>query len=221
MDNLWISISNNFMLPPCSHDKVSYNTDMNTTTTTVRNRAYYAAENAILNCRATMNFRSLAECATPDIRAAAATWYAEAGTFARDLPRHDWSFETACAVVAAFSPRIRWDQNKRKAFQYAHGIMPKGLRSHIVAADRCVAKGGFDGLDGLKTNAFARAIAGDQNAVVIDIWMCRAAGLGKDSLTTGQYRAISDAVRTVAREHNMAPAVMQALIWIVVRGKAQ
>jgi hypothetical protein len=28
-------------------------------------------------------------------------------------------------------------------------------------------------------------------------------------------------VRTVAREHNMAPAVMQALIWIVVRGKAQ
>jgi hypothetical protein len=28
-------------------------------------------------------------------------------------------------------------------------------------------------------------------------------------------------VRTVAREHNMAPAVMQALIWIVIRGKAQ
>jgi hypothetical protein len=167
-----------------------------------------------------MNFRSLAECATPDVRAAAETWYAEAGQFARDLPRHDWSFETACAVVAAFSPRIRWDQNKRKAFQYAHGVMPKGLRSHIAAADRCVAKG-FDGLDGLKTNAFARAIAGDLNAVVIDIWMCRAAGLGKDSLTTGQYRAISDAVRTVAREHNMAPAVMQALIWIVVRGKAQ
>jgi hypothetical protein len=114
---------------------------------------------------------------------------------------------------------------------YAHGIMPKGLKAHVAAADRCVVDG-FDGLRGLKTNAFARAIAGDGNAVVVDVWMCRAAGLVwgdkskkagtlKDAPNKGEYYAIAEAVRTVAAEYSMTPAMMQAMIWIVVRGKAQ
>ena len=166
------------------------------------------------------NFRDRAATATLFDLQAAEQWYADAGAFAQSLPRHDWSFATACSVVSAFSPRVTWAQNKRKAFQYAHGIMPKGLRSHVAAADRCVSDG-FDGLRGLKTNAFARAIAGDGNAVVVDVWMCRAARLGKDAPNKGEYHAIAEAVRTVAAEYSMSPAMMQAMIWIVVRGKAQ
>ena len=33
--------------------------------------------------------------------------------------------------------------------------------------------------------------------------------------------AIADAVREVAAEWNMEPATMQALLWIIVRGKAE
>ena len=155
-------------------------------------------------------------------RQAAEAWYDEAGDFARRLCfiRPALSMEIVCSGVSAFSPRVTWAHNKAKAAQYAQGITPKGLRSHVDAAERCVREG-FDGLRGPKTNAFARAIAGDMDAVVVDVWMCRAAGLGKDAPNKREYRAIAEAVRTVAAEYRMDPAVMQALLWIIVRGKAE
>jgi len=169
------------------------------------------------------NFIGLLSRATEaDLRAAHA-WYNDAHAFADSLTgiRPEWSMQVAASVVSAFSPRVTWAHNKAKALQYAQGITPKGLRSHVAAADRCVVEG-FKGLRGPKTNAFARAIAGDDNAVVVDVWMCRAAGLGKDAPTVTEYRAIADAVRTLAATPTvcMAPATLQALLWIVVRGKA-
>jgi hypothetical protein len=185
-----------------------YNVRMNsttTTTTTVSNR-----------------FRSLLSTATLFDHASADAWYVEAGDFARRLCfiRPDWSMEISCSVVSAFSPRVTWAHNKRKAHEYAQGITPKGLRSHVEAADRCVREG-FDGLRGPKTNAFARAIAGDRDAVVVDVWMCRAAGLGKDAPNKTEYRIIANAVREVASAYNMDAATMQALLWIIIRGKAE
>jgi hypothetical protein len=79
---------------------------------------------------------------------------------------------------------------------------------------------GFDALNGLKTNAFARAIAGDADAVVIDVWMMRAAGMDTDSPNKSQYLALSSAVATVADEFSITPRTAQALIWIIVRGGA-
>jgi hypothetical protein len=79
---------------------------------------------------------------------------------------------------------------------------------------------GFDALKGLKTNAFARAIAGDTDAVVIDVWMCRAANLGTDSPNKTQYNFLADAVRDAAQIFGLSPRTAQALIWIIVRGGA-
>jgi hypothetical protein len=187
--------------------KVWYNTDMSTTitSTTVSDR-----------------FFALLSSATLFDHASADAWYTEAGDFARRLCfiRPEWSMEISCSVVSAFSPRVTWAHNKRKAQEYAQGIMPKGLRSHVDAADRCVREG-FNGLRGPKTNAFARAIAGDKDAVVVDVWMCRAAGLGKDAPNVGEYRTIANAVRNVASSYNMDAATMQALLWIIIRGKAE
>jgi hypothetical protein len=155
--------------------------------------------------------------------AAADKWYDDAAMFAYTLRtmRPEWDMEVAASVIAAFSPRVTWAHNKAKAIQYAQGITPKGLRSHVVAADRCV-QDGFDGLRGPKTNAFARAIAGDTSAVVVDVWMCRAAGLEKDAPNATEYRAIADAIRAIARTPAvcMTPSTLQALLWIIVRGKA-
>lgn len=163
----------------------------------------------------------LGQATVADLNAANA-WYAEAGTFADSLrSTTGWNMEVAASVVSAFSPRVTWAHNKAKAAQYAQGIAPKGLRSHVVAADRCVVAG-FAGLRGPKTNAFARAIAGDRNAVVVDVWMCRAAGLGKDAPNATEYRAIADAIRAIACTPTvcMEPATLQAMLWIIVRGKA-
>jgi hypothetical protein len=164
----------------------------------------------------------LSEARAEHLRAAE-RWYDEAGAFAESLrTTTGWSLETSASVVSAFSPRVTWAHNKAKAMQYAQGITPKGLRSHVVAANRCQYEG-FNGLRGLKTNAFARAIAGDREAVVVDVWMCRAAGLGKDAPNKTEYRAIESAIRTIAgfTTPSMAPATLQALLWIIVRGKAE
>jgi hypothetical protein len=169
------------------------------------------------------NFINLLTRATEADHQAASAWYNDAQAFANSLrPITGWNLEVAASVVSAFSPRVTWGHNKAKALQYAQGITPKGLGSHVAAADRCVADG-FNGLRGLKTNAFARAIAGDTQAVVVDVWMCRAAGLGKDAPNKTEYRAIADAIRTIAstRVVNMEPATLQALLWIIVRGKAE
>ena len=177
-----------------------------------------------VRARATESFITLLSRATVADLQAARVWYCEANQFAESLTviRPEWSMEVAASVVSAFSPRVTWAHNKAKALQYAQGITPKGLRSHVVAADRCCAEG-FNGLRGPKTNAFARAIAGDSGAVVVDVWMCRAADLGKDAPNATEYRAIADAIRSIARTPTvcMAPATLQALLWIIVRGKAE
>jgi hypothetical protein len=158
--------------------------------------------------------------ATPSERDSARRWYAFAGSFSRALAyAAGWSHEGAACVVSAFSPRVRWDTNLRKALAFACGETPKGLRAHVDAARRGIAEG-FAGLRALKTHNFARAIAGDREAVVIDVWMCRIAGLAKDAPNVTEYRALADAVRSVAAKHGLDPAEAQALIWVVGRGSA-
>ena len=75
---------------------------------------------------------------------------------------------------------------------------------------------GFDALNGQKTNAFARAISGDLDAVVIDVWMIRAAGLdASKGVNKTQYKELSEAVVKVAKEFGLTPRTTQALIWII------
>jgi hypothetical protein len=98
------------------------------------------------------------------------------------------------------------------------GGRPKGLQNNLTMADNAMTMG-FDALNGQKTNAFARAIAGDNQAVVIDVWMIRAAHLdASKSVNKTQYNTLSDSVRKVAKEFGITPRTAQALIWIVVRG---
>jgi hypothetical protein len=170
--------------------------------------------------RATAAYDAAIRAATPEQREQARRWYALAGSFSRMISHAaGWTPISGACVVAAFSPRERWESNKRKALAFACGETPRGLRDHVRAAHRGVAQG-FAGLRELKTHNFARAIWGDRFAVVIDIWMCRIAGLRKDKPNRTEYRALAGAVNYVALAHGILPAEAQALIWIVGRGSA-
>lgn len=158
--------------------------------------------------------------ATPGQIEAASIWYRDAEDVARKVAQNqDTSLEVGAAVVSAFSPRERWSTNVAKALAFSRGETPNGLSNNIRMARNALLFG-FDALKGLKTNAFARAIAGDTNAVVIDIWMCRAAGLDTDSPNVTQYRMLSDSVREAAAHFGLTPRTAQALIWIIARGGA-
>ena len=151
---------------------------------------------------------------------AASVWYFEAQEVAEDVAENmGASLEIGASIVSAFSPRERWASNVAKALAFSMNKPVTGLSNNLRMAQDAMTLG-FDALKGLKTNAFARAIAGDTDAVVIDVWMMRAAGMDNDSPTKGQYLALSDPVRKVAADHGITPRTAQALIWISVRGSA-
>jgi hypothetical protein len=149
----------------------------------------------------------------------ASVWYHEAQEVAEDVAELLGApLEIGASIVSAFSPRERWASNVAKALAFAMGKPVTGLGNNIRMAENAKTMG-FDALKGQKTNAFARAIAGDSDAIVIDVWMIRAAGLdASKGVNKTQYNELSEAVRVVAKEMGITPRTCQALIWIVVRG---
>jgi hypothetical protein len=130
------------------------------------------------------------------------------------------SLEIGASIVAAFSPRERWSSNVAKSLAFSMGKPVSGLGNNLRMAQNAMTLG-FDALKGQKTNAFARAIAGDTDAVVIDVWMIRAAMMdASKGINKSQYDMLADTVRLMAKEHGLTPRTTQALIWIVKRGSA-
>lgn len=150
----------------------------------------------------------------------ASKWYVDAERIAEQVATNlGKSLEVGASVVSAFSPRERWSVNVARAISFSLGEKVTCLKNNLVMANNSLTMG-FKALNGQKTNAFAKAIAGDENAVVIDVWMLRALGIEKKSPTQAQYKVMADAVTTVAIQYGMTPRSMQALIWIIVRGNA-
>ena len=151
----------------------------------------------------------------------ASKWYLDAEKVAHEVARNlGTNLEVGATVVSAFSPRERWTTNVAKAIAFSLGQDVVGLANNLKMAKSGLLLG-FDALNGQKTNAFARAIAGDEQAVVIDVWMLRALGIEKKTPNQTLYKEMARAVRKVANELGMTPRATQALIWIVVRGSGE
>jgi hypothetical protein len=166
-------------------------------------------------------YQTYVEDATPGQIEQAAKWYFEAEKVAHQVAENlDIPLEHGASVVSAFSPRERWTSNVRKAIQFSLGEKVTGLSNNLRMAQLSLTDG-YKALRGPKTNAFARAIAGDENAVVVDIWMMRAGGFGIDSPNKTQYTEVTEAIKTVADKFGLTPRTTQALIWIMVRGSGE
>ena len=172
-----------------------------------------------------INYQNLTYSASPSQYEQASKWYMDAELIAHDMVSIfasrgiDANVEQCASIISAFSPRQRWTRNVTCALEFAHGGKPKGLTNNLRMAENALTMG-FDALKGQKTNNFARAIAGDEDAVTIDIWMLRAAGLTVTSPNRAQYRECVEAVKNTAMIEGITPRTCQALIWIVYRGSA-
>lgn len=145
-------------------------------------------------------------------------WYKAARVHADEIGRMiEGTPEMGACILSAFSIRTSWKANVQDAYTFARGGVVPGLEIRRTLANACLTQG-FDAFKAPKTNAFARAIAGDEDAVVVDTWMCKAAGIMRDAPSPVQYRNISEAVRKCAKRHGMTPRGCQALIWGRVRG---
>lgn len=156
-----------------------------------------------------------------------ATWYHEAQELAFNLGRNSGhGLEAAAAVISHLSPRTTWTRNVTGAITLlTYGEKADG----IIGAnyDRAVASLDFEdpaeSFGGPKTLRFYRNICGDTEAVTVDVWAARVAGVDETLLgRVGVYDAIELAYQRAARRRGVEPSTMQATTWIVARnGRAK
>lgn len=151
-----------------------------------------------------------------------ARWYDEAGQLAASLSSREVSLEQAASVIAALSPRTSWARNIAGATaliqQGPTAARALGCMGREVETARRAKRDGFAALGGPKTSAFARNIVGDREAVTVDVWAARAAGVDENLLKrVGAYDAVAHAYRLAARRLGVDPATCQATTWIVAR----
>lgn len=165
--------------------------------------------------------------ATPQHFDAGLCWYPKAHRIAADLAcQGAVTLETAVIVLAHLSPRTPWS----RTITAARSLLTTGAAPGSISANFRRASAALTapdpwstfGATASKTRAFARAILGDTEAVVIDIWSARVAGIpDPDRILrrTGVYEAVAARYRHVAARNALHPSALQAITWTVIRGK--
>ena len=166
------------------------------------------------------------QSATPEQVAAGIAWYPNAR--ASLAPFCDvWTESVSCAVCAVLSPRVTWKECLRYTAKM-HGAVSQGLRvpptcgglrRNVERAWYIAESGDTSVISGPKVCSFYANLRGDFDAVTCDTWAARAAGtvlehLGHDN----RYHALADTYRNVATLVSLAPAALQAIVWIAIRG---
>jgi len=142
------------------------------------------------------------------------TWYNDARQNIMTLCyRKNWGVIRYIEVMALTSPRVSVKRNVSLATQYmtTGSLGPDTLRGTRAALAHYEATGE---IRGPKTAAFARALAGDHSAVVLDVWMARALDVDQRKFETKRVRHSAERrVRYAAHLLGWTPAETQAAIW--------
>lgn len=170
------------------------------------------------------------------------TWYSNAFQHAATLSvMYGYSIEQIIALIAVVSPGATWESTnmsvpERMLSVHMAGItltdIPWPLYPSNVAKAQQILDGQSGVLKGNKVKAFASAIGGNNDSVVIDGWMVKMMygdpGIyWKDTAVSsdGMYNRMADAVRDASMFVGVAPALLQAIVWTsyrnVWKGKAQ
>ncbi|WUV42823.1 hypothetical protein OG563_26635 [Nocardia vinacea] len=161
--------------------------------------------------------------ATPDQITEGRTWYARAFVLANQVSEiADISLDRAACVISALSPRTKWERNVVAALAIARGEPVSGtLPMNIERAQRAMTVDDPWSVFSPQTpkiHSFAKNILGDTTAVTVDMWASLVAGVTETEMgRVGVYEAVAEAYRRAAALREVAPPVMQAGTWVVVR----
>jgi len=152
-------------------------------------------------------------------------WYDEARYFCAGVAvEHGLELGNVVCALAHLSPRVTWAQNKRKLIQVITLGDTYGIRSHVSKArESLYSATPFDtfGEKAYKTSRFARNIIGDYQPVTVDTWAAKAAtGRVVKDISKGLYLELEDTYQRAAKSVGTTPAQLQAVVWCVIRGKA-
>jgi hypothetical protein len=141
-------------------------------------------------------------------------WYPAAYSFAVDqCNQHDWNVKRYVEVMAVLSPRCKVARNITRTKLYmSTGFLPHDVPCSVRSALDYYEETGI--IRGPKTSSFARAILGDNNAIVLDVWICKALDCPHKLITRLDCRQVAErTIRSVAMLCGMSPRDTQACIW--------
>lgn len=122
----------------------------------------------------------------------------------------------AANLLAATSPRNTLRSNvklfRRALFEWERGELDLTGYFPSVAGNVSRVLNG-EPIQGRKVRAFAAAMTGDVNAVVVDMWLMRAFGYRGDRPTPSQFASITRDVRELAPYYGLQPRQLSAVLW--------
>lgn len=167
------------------------------------------------------------ERATPSDIESGTSWYDEAQSLARDyVLETGYSLEHCAAVISHLSPQTSWTRNilGARALLRSESKAPGIIGANFSRAIESLSYSDpVESFNGPKTRRFYLNIIGDTEAVTVDVWAARVAGVDTALLSRkGVYDAIESAYQRAARRAGVEPTTMQATTWIVARnGRAK
>lgn len=155
----------------------------------------------------------------------AVDWYPNATKLIKELYGDNWRLFVD--VLAATSPRQsvkrNWRQSAAIVQAYANrDVKPKCfgdllgsvMGTHLNNVVRALQQ---RPLSGQKVSRFSENLKGNLQVVTIDVWICKAFGIGHKELTTKLYNRLERRIQTDAKKQGIAPANWQAVLWYAVR----
>lgn len=151
---------------------------------------------------------------------AISNWYQESRVATKEIYGDDYELFIKC--LAATSPNCALKANitlARKAYIQIKetGQVDKNsfTKTHYKGL-QAVINGGIP--NGRKVRMFTKALLGEQDAVVVDVWITRAAGINRKAPYDWEYDIIEEEIVAQAGKYNRTPAEHQAAIWGKIRG---
>lgn len=127
--------------------------------------------------------------------------------------RMDWPFNRFVDVLAIISPRVPVRRNIRVAMHYmeTQDWLGGTIRSTRAAMDHYEET---EEIRGPKTSAFAAALKGNLDAIVLDTWMAGAFEIDQHLFDRMSVRAeCIRRIRWAANKQQWKPAELQAAVW--------
>lgn len=150
------------------------------------------------------------------------TWYNDAHNLALELSPNDvWR---GAGVIAAFSPRVKWEQNivlARRAFK--EGIATGHTTAMCNIANRILnGEHPLDVMNGEKTRAFTAAIADPANSTIATIDrhaynIATGENIAEPKIGKRLYRELAAAYSTAADYVGISTPQIQAITWVKYR----
>lgn len=163
--------------------------------------------------------------AEPGVLKEGAEWYKVAHDLVAKL--YPENVSVAAGVVAALSPRCRWEENLRRAEELMASFLrqdaqPPSIHISLLTNQAWKIVHGANPLDvlhGPKVRAFYRNLLLDEEPVTVDVWAARVAeGRVNPNAPKGRrYNLIARAYREAADRLSLSPSTCQATAWVQVR----